>query len=83
MRSFMKPNRQEAFSPQERVESLDSGDEFSLERWIRASDLLSESDTGIAGTARLCTAWKLQPRMPSSEVEPTAADEYFAGHIVR
>ena len=83
MRSFMKPNRQEAFSPQERVESLDSGDEFSLERWIRASDLLSESDAGMAGSATLCTAWELQKKIPPSEVESTTANQHFAGHIVR
>ena len=85
MRFCITSNQDGVFPLQEglRVESLDSGDEFSLERWIRASDLLSESDAGMAGSATLCTAWELQKKIPPSEVEPTTANQHFAGHIVR
>jgi hypothetical protein len=63
-----------------RLDSYDSAEEFSLYHLIEISRLVDEADFPVrkeAGPKTHASRADL-----ASEVEPTAADEDFAGHVV-
>jgi hypothetical protein len=65
------------------TKSLDCGEEFSFDHWARLCELLNESENAVAPADTAPFAEAVDGfKKAVSKVEPAAADQHLAGHVV-